>query len=85
MARLLVALFLLFLQAPAGRVSMNVRVVKAGTTEPVGRAVMVLARVGGQLSDYQTGTADTLGIFQFRNLTPGSYRIYAEHEGYLMR
>jgi hypothetical protein len=74
----------LLLQAPAaGKLTLQGRVVKVGTSEGVAHARIVVAKVGGQVSDYRAGIADDGGRFAFRDLTAGTYRIYAEREDYL--
>jgi 5-hydroxyisourate hydrolase-like protein (transthyretin family) len=81
---ILIALSVLLLQTPApARLTLQGRVVKQGTSDPVVRARIVLAKVGGELSDYRTVTADDGGKFAFRDLSAGTYRVYAEREGYL--
>jgi 5-hydroxyisourate hydrolase-like protein (transthyretin family) len=81
---ILIALSMLLLQAPApARLTLQGRVVKQGTNDPVVRANIVLAKVGGELSDYRTVTADDGGKFAFRDLSAGTYRVYAEREGYV--
>jgi 5-hydroxyisourate hydrolase-like protein (transthyretin family) len=81
---IVIALFALLLQTPAaGRLTLQGRVVKVGTNDPVAQARIVVARVGGQLSDYRTGVADDGGRFAFRDLSAGTYRVYAEREDYL--
>jgi len=72
------------MQTPApSRQSMTGRLVKLGTTEPVVRARIVLARTGGQLEDYKTSVSDDAGAFTFRDLSPGTYRLFAEREGFI--
>ena len=79
-----VAAIVLLLQTTAQpRASLEGHVVKFGTTEPVADAKVVLARVGGQLQDYRTLITDPAGAFVFRDLDPGSYRLYADRDGYL--
>jgi protocatechuate 3,4-dioxygenase beta subunit len=68
---------------PEGHSVLKGRVVKAGSTDAVGRARIVVAKIGGQLSDYRTAIADDSGRFAFQDLTAGSYRVYANHDGYL--
>ena len=74
----------LLLQAASQSASLGVRVVDLATNRPVPRARLVLAQVGaGAVSDYRTGVADGNGRFGFTALPPGSYRIFAERQGYL--
>lgn len=74
---------LLLVQAPAGRLTLEGEAVALGTNAPVPHARVVVARVGGAVSDYRTGVADADGRFTFRDLTAGSYRVFTEHQGYL--
>lgn len=76
-------LFLLLQVGGAGRASLVGQVVAAGTQAPVPHARLVVARVGGDVSDYRTAVADDSGRFAVRNLPAGSYRIHAERQGYL--
>jgi len=81
---LLISLFALLTQAPAGgRLTLQGRVVRLGTNDPVAGARIVVAKVGGQISDYRTGAADDGGRFAFRDLFAGTYRVFAEREDYL--
>jgi Carboxypeptidase regulatory-like domain len=74
---------LLLVQTPAPRASLQGRVVRLGNGDPVVRARILLARVGGQLEDYKSMLSEESGAFAFRDLAPGSYRLYAERQGYL--
>jgi hypothetical protein len=73
----------LLLQTAAGRASLEAQIVAIGTNNPVPRARIVVAKVGGTVDDYRTGVADASGRFTFRDLTLGSYRVFAERQGYL--
>jgi hypothetical protein len=81
----MVALLILSLQQvssfPGG--SIEGHLVRLGTSDPVGGARVVLAKVGGELSDYRFVTSDQSGAFALRNLAAGSYRVYTERFGYL--
>lgn len=82
MARLAL-LFLALLQVPAGRLTLEGQAVALGTNTPVPHARVVVARVGGAVSDYRSGVADANGRFSFRDLTAGSYRVFSERQGFL--
>jgi hypothetical protein len=73
---------MLALQAPGGA-SLEGIVTKAGTTEPVPRASVVVTMIQGQLSDLQTVVADDNGRFAVRNLAPGSHRVFALRDGFV--
>jgi hypothetical protein len=79
----LVVLFALILQAAPKPVTLQGHVTRDGSGAPVAHARVVAAKVGGALSDYHTATSDPAGRFQFTDLSPGSYRVYATHDGYL--
>ena len=83
MAQFALILLALLLQAPAARLTLEGQVVALGTNAPLPRARIVVARVGGTLEDYRTGVADANGRFTFRDLTAGSYRVFAERQGFL--
>ena len=68
-------LLALVLQAPSGAGIEGI-VTKAGTSEPVPRASIVVTMIQGQLGDVQTAVADDNGRFAIRNLTPGSHRVF---------
>jgi Carboxypeptidase regulatory-like domain len=76
-------LFLLLQAGATGRASLVGQVVAAGTEAPVPHARLVVAKVGGDVSDYRTTVADESGRFAVRDLATGSYRIHAERQGYL--
>ena len=85
--RLLVAAALMFAvqaqTAPQGTASIQGTVVSAVGNAPVANASVVLARVGGALTDYRVVETDSAGKFAVRDLVSGSYRIYVEREGFL--
>ena len=56
---------------------------RAGSDVAVPHAQVVAAKVGGQLGDYRTSETDAAGRFAIRDLTAGTYRIYALRDGYL--
>src|SRR6185503_1758214 len=82
MARLAL-LVLALLQAPAGRLTLEGQAVALGTNTPVPHARVVVAKVGGSVTDYRTGVADANGRFAFRDLNAGNYRVFTERQGYL--
>lgn len=59
------------------------RVVRLGAGTGVAHARVVAAKVGGSQADYRTMVTDDAGRFAFRDVTPGTYRAYATHAGYL--
>src|SRR5258708_23556044 len=59
------------------------RVVRLGSGATVAHARIVAAKVGGSQTDYRTMVADEAGRFIFKDVTPGAYRGYASHDGYL--
>ena len=69
--------------APAVFAIVHGRAVRLGGSDPVAHARITLAKVGGPLADYRAAVADESGVFAFRDLTPGVYRIYADRDGYL--
>jgi hypothetical protein len=69
--------------APQGTGTLQGTVVSAVGRAPVAEASVVIARVGGALSDYRAVETDSAGKFAVRDLVAGSYRIYAEREGFL--
>jgi hypothetical protein len=73
---------ILALQAPE-RASLEGIVMKAGTTEPVAGASIVVTMIQGRLSDVQTATTDDAGRFTVRNLAPGSHRVFATRSGFV--
>src|SRR5688572_29940 len=75
---------LLFLasQAP-DRAAIEGVVTRAGTTEPVPRASVVVTMVQGQLRDVETVVADDSGRFTVRNLRPGAHRVFAMKDGFV--
>src|SRR6186997_218757 len=69
--------------APQGTGTLQGTVVSTVGNVPVASASVVIARVGGALSDYRAVETDTAGKFTVRDLVSGSYRIYAERDGFL--
>jgi protocatechuate 3,4-dioxygenase beta subunit len=84
-----IALALLMLSAVAAhaqapvRLTVQGRVIARGSGTPVANAQLVAAKVGGSQEDYRTTSSDASGRFVFPDLTPGAYRIHADHPHYL--
>lgn len=68
---------------PQGTGSIHGTVVSVVGNAPVVRASVIVAHVGGALTDYRAVETDGAGRFAARDLVAGSYRIYAEREGFL--
>src|SRR5437870_4691983 len=75
-------LFALGQLQPQSHASVEGQVVRQGNADPIVRARLLLAKVGGGLQDYATRLSDGAGRFAFRDLTPGTYRLYADRDGY---
>jgi|SRR5579871_2382212 len=58
-------------------------VVRQDSSAPVAHARVVVAKVGGTLADYHNITTGGDGRFLFADVAPGTYRVYATHDGYL--
>src|SRR5438105_11401674 len=69
----------LLMQQP--RASIGGVVVKAGTSDPVAKAVVEVRTNTGAVSSAMATGDD--GKFEFRNLAPGSYRLTVSRDGYL--
>lgn len=67
---------------PQPSIALKGRAVILGTTTPVPHATIEAAKVAGQLADYRAVVTDEAGRFTF-GLTPGTYRLYAQREGYV--
>jgi hypothetical protein len=87
------SLTLLLLQAPAtrqaapqtrpeDRASITGFVIKMGTSEPLGKAVVVLSGGSGRNTSL-TATTTSGGQFVFQNLDSGTYRLSAARNGYV--
>jgi hypothetical protein len=59
------------------------RVMVRGTANAVPNARIVVAKVGGAVEDYRATLSDSRGWFTISDLAPGSYRVYADAQGYL--
>ena len=57
-------------------------VVSSVGATPIAGAQIVVAKLGGQLTDYRTAETDNSGRFVARDLSAGSYRVYAERDGF---
>src|SRR5262245_29067773 len=80
----LLAAALFAVQTPAQTpASVQGRALRAGDSAPVAHARIVLAKVGGPIEGYRTAVSDDGGVFAFQDLLPGTYRLYAERDGYL--
>jgi hypothetical protein len=71
------------LQAGQQPLSLQGTVTSSAGGSPVATAQVVVARVGGTIADYRVAETDGAGKFTVRNLAAGSYRIYADRDGYL--
>jgi hypothetical protein len=79
--RLLVLLLAGLLQSPPA--SVEGVAIKAGTTEPVARARVMLTSVEGRLADTRVVDTDERGRFAFRGVAAGTYRIVAQHDTFV--
>ena len=67
---------------PEDRASITGFVIKMGTSEPLGKAVVVLTGGTGRNASL-TATTTSGGQFVFQNLDPGTYRLSATRNGYV--
>ncbi len=80
---LLLAVCLLIAHPAAGQSSLQGRVVKWGTTDPISKATVELRRVeAGSAAPYVATTAED-GTFAFAAVRPGQYRISSTRPGYV--
>jgi hypothetical protein len=78
---MLILLLVAMLQAPPASVEGVAR--KAGTTEPVTHARVMLASVEGRLADTRIVETDERGRFAFRGIAAGTYRLHAQHDAFV--
>jgi hypothetical protein len=57
--------------------------IKAGTTEPVAHARVMLTSVEGRLADSRVADTDDRGRFIFRGVIAGTYRLLAQHDAFV--
>ena len=68
--------------APPEKCVVEGQVVKAGTGQPLKKARVVLRKEESRETPQAVGT-DADGKFQFKNVEPGRYRVYAVRNGYV--
>ncbi len=68
---------------PEDRGSIQGFVVKLGTGEPVGKAIVTLSPFSGGRAQTYSATTNSGGQFAFQNLEPGQYRLTATRNGYV--
>jgi hypothetical protein len=69
-------------QPPPEKCTVEGQVVKAGTGQPLKKARVVLRKEESRETPQAVGT-DAGGKFQFKNVEPGRYRVYAVRNGYV--
>jgi hypothetical protein len=74
-------LLAILLQAPES--SVEGIAVRAGTTDPVPHARVMLTKIDGGLHDLRVAEADDRGRFAVRGVGPGSYHISAQHDAFV--
>ena len=79
--RLLILLLAALLQSPPG--SVEGLAIKAGTTEPVAHARVMLTSVEGRLDSTRVVDSDDRGRFIFRDVAAGTYRLLAQHDAFV--
>lgn len=57
--------------------------IKAGTTDPIPRARVMLTKTDGRLTDTRVTETDERGRFAFRSVAAGSYRLLAQHAAFV--
>jgi hypothetical protein len=77
----LILLLAAMLQSPSA--SVEGVAVKAGTTEPVAHARVMLTGVEGRLNDTRVADTDERGRFVFRGVGAGTYRLLAQHDAFV--
>ena len=78
---LLTLLFVALLQSSPA--SVGGVAIKAGTTEPVAHARVMLTSVEGRLADTRVADTDERGRFVFRGVAAGTYRLLAQHDAFV--
>ena len=78
---LLTLLFVALLQSSPA--SVDGVAIKAGTTEPVAHARVMLTSVEGRLADTRVADTDERGRFVFRGVAAGTYRLLAQHDAFV--
>ncbi len=68
---------------PQDRGSIAGYVIKMGTSDPLGKAVVTISAFNGGRSQSYTATTTSAGQFMFQNLEPGQYRLSAARSGYI--
>ena len=79
--RLIVLIALALLQMPLP--SVQGVATKAGTTDPVPHARVMLTKADGRLADTRVTETDERGRFAFRSVAPGSYRLVTQHTAFI--
>lgn len=79
--RTLILLLVTLLQSPPA--SVEGLAIKAGTTEPVAHARVMLTSVEGRLADTRVADTDDRGRFVFRGVAAGAYRLLAQHDAFV--
>ena len=81
MSAVLVVLLMLGFQ-PQPTASVAGVVIDSETKAPIGRARVLLARIDAHLSQSLVVIADERGAFATSQVPPGTYRVFADREGY---
>ena len=76
--RHLLVILVALLQPPSS--SVEGIAIKAGSTEPIPHARVMLTRADGRLADTRVTETDDRGRFAFRAVAPGTYRLLAQQE-----
>lgn len=69
-------------EPPTQQATIEGRVVKTGTEEPLKKAWLMLHRAEGPGNPYSTST-DSSGRFIFKDVPPGRYNLWAERNGFV--
>ena len=80
MKTLILLLVTLLQSSPA---SVQGLAIKAGTTEPVAHARVMLTSVDGRPADTRVVDTDERGRFTFRAVAAGTYRLLAQHDAFV--